>query len=111
MEEQVEVVARKSRRARKAWTAEERERIVAESRRPGVSVNEVAQSHGLNPSLLSSWRGKAGSRPKPGRAEFLPVRVSDRADGVIEIDVASRCVRVRGRVDGATLRDVLAAVQ
>lgn len=111
MEEQVKGVAKKGRRTRKAWAAEERERIVAESRQPGVSVNEVAQRHGLHPSLLSSWRGKPASRSKPSRAEFLPVRVSDPLEGVIEIDVVSGCVRVRGRVDGVMLREVLAAVR
>lgn len=111
MEEQLKSVAKKGRRARKVWPTEERERIVAESRQPGVSVNEVAQRYGLNPSLLSSWRGKAAKRPKASKAEFLPVRLSEPPEGVIEIDVVSRCVRVRGRVDGAMLRDVLAAVR
>ena len=111
MEEQAKVVAKKARRVRQVWSTEARERIVAESRLPGVSVNEVARRHGVNPSLLSSWRGKPASGSKPSRAEFLPVRVSVAQEGVIEIDVASGCVRVRGRVDGAMLREVLAAVR
>jgi transposase len=95
------------RRTMRRFTAEQRAQMVAETMVAGASVREVAQRHGVRPNLLSYWRG----RPGAGAAGFAAVRVSAPAaiaDGVIEIDLASGCVRVRGRVDGAPLREVLA---
>ncbi len=47
----------------------------------------------------------AGTKNAP---QFAAVRV-DRlsTEGVIEIDLASRCIRVRGILDAAMLREVL----
>ncbi len=104
----------KQRRARGQWSVEQRAMMVAESRAPGASVNEVAQRHGVRPALLSAWRGRraSGSAPGSSRVRFAAVRVNAAGgDGVIEIDLPSGCVRVRGIVDGAMLREVLAAVR
>jgi transposase len=62
MEDQNSGSVRKVRRARGKWTAEQREQMVTESRRPGASVNEVARRHGVRSALLSAWRRKAASR-------------------------------------------------
>jgi hypothetical protein len=44
--------------------------------------------------------------------KFASVQLSAvPADGVIEIDLHAGCVRVRGRVDGTVLREVLAAAR
>lgn len=114
MESQSGGPVRKARRARGKWTVEQREQMVAESRQSGASVIEVAQRHGVRAALLSAWRRKAASRsaPKPAALRFAAVRVSAAAsEGVIEIDLSSRCVRVHGIVDGAMLREVLAAAR
>ncbi len=42
-----------TRRRRGTWTAQQRRRIVADSRVVGAVVQEVAQRHGVRPSLLS----------------------------------------------------------
>jgi transposase len=105
---------RTTRRPRGRWTAEQREQMVAESRQPGASVNEVAQRHGVRAALLSAWRRRAASRlvPKSPGMGFAVVQVSAAAsEGVIEIDLSSRCVRVRGIVDGAMLREAVAAAR
>jgi transposase-like protein len=99
---------------RGSWTKDQKRQIVAESQVAGADLAEIAQRHGLRVALLSSWRrqwarsGKGG----PKAAKFAAVRVSAPSmDGVIEIDLAGGCVRVRGIVDAQMLREVLAAAR
>ncbi len=104
---------RKRRTVRK-FTAEQRRRAVAESLVPGASVRAVAQRHGVRPNLLSYWRKQLGAS---GAATFSAVQMKGAAPalsevrskaGVIEIDLASHCIRVHGIVDATMLREVLA---
>ena len=103
---------------------------------PGVSVAAIAMEHGINANLLFGWRkaylrsqGDAptdrmgGSMP----ATLLPVEVVASSNlvappatpasrgagspGSIEIELAGARVRVRGAVDEANLRSVLAALR
>ena len=99
-------------RRRGKWTAQQRRRIVADSRVAGASRQEVAQRHGVRANLLSAWRRQdvASRARKP--VKFAAVKVSAAPlDGSIEIDLVGGCVRVRGMVDGRMLREVLAAAR
>jgi transposase len=110
---------RKERTVRK-FTVEQRTRAVAESLQPGASVRAVAERHGVRPNLLSYWRRRARVAASPTRSDadaatrFVRVAVdpavADARDdhGVIEIDLRRGCVRIRGIVDAAMLREVLA---
>jgi transposase len=103
----------KARRGK--WTEEQRRRIVAASRVAGASIQEVAHRHGVRPNLLSAWRGQAAKRPTvAAKVQFAAVRVNAAlppAPGSIEIDLNGGCIRVRGIVDAAMLREVLAAAR
>ena len=108
-EEQATAKARRGK-----WTEQQRRRIVADSRVAGASIQEVAHRHGVRPNLLSAWRRQTGKPKVAAKAQFAAVRVSaaiPAREGSIEIDFNGGCVRVRGVVDAAMLREVLAAAR
>jgi transposase len=104
---------RVAKRPRGKWTAQQRRRIVADSRVAGASIQEVARRHGVRANLLSAWRRRPEQSTQAVKeVKFAAVRVSAApADGSIEIDLVAGCVRVRGIVDGTMLREVLAAAR
>lgn len=62
-------------------TIEEKARIVAEMRAPGVSVAEVARRHEVNANQVFAWRrladqGLLRSSASDGAVQLLPVKVS-----------------------------------
>lgn len=110
--------AAKPRTVRGKWTAQQRQEIVAATLVTGASVNEVAERYGVRANLISAWRRKharatkaAGGASKPARFAAVRVIRTSANDGVIEIDLANRCIRVRGIVDARMLREVLAATR
>ena len=73
-------------RHRRTWPDEVKARIVAETLRPGVTVNEVAARHGLQANHLSSWRSlaRAGKLVLPapeGSVEFAAMIVAPPGEG------------------------------
>ena len=118
MEQQGERLAATNGAAKKAprgsWTLAQKRQIVAESHAAGANVAEVAQHHGVRPALLSSWRRQVARMAEAAKkpAKFAAVRVNAAlVEGVIEIDLAGGCVRIRGIVDAQMLREVLAATR
>jgi len=116
-------------RRRKHDEAFKRE-LVERSLQPGASVAAIAQDNAINANLLFNWRrlhlrrgGSTIATTSPAPT-LLPVTVQEpvatacksaaapsRApSGVIEIDIGSARVRVRGVVDEATVRWVLQAL-
>jgi transposase-like protein len=99
---------------RGSWTLAQKRQIVAELYAAGANAAEVAQRHGVRPALLASWRRQATRMATSSKkvAKFAAVRVvTAPSEGMIEIDLASGCVRVRGIVDAGMLREVLAAAR
>ena len=115
---------------RRAWSAEEKARIVAESYDGGDSVSAVARRHALTPQQLFGWRRATrrpvnDASPADGGPVFAPLIVEAaqdsaettlapvRASGppVIEIVIGAASVRVSRGIDAATLATVLRAVK
>ena len=68
--ERVEIVTRGERR--RSYTPEDKARLLAETAEPGTRVLEVAQRHGISPSLLHRWRREAEGRPPRRSTRPLP---------------------------------------
>jgi len=67
------------RRKRRKWSDEEKARIIAQTRVPGVSVPEVAHRYDLNTNMIFKWirdpRYNCVSDNEPEALSFLPVEV------------------------------------
>ena len=108
---------------RRAWTAAQKLRIVAESYGAGETVSAVARRHGMTPQQLFGWRRAAAPVTGEHRPAFAPVIVEgapSRASVVpplagsgsaIEIVIGATTVRVPPGADVATLQAVLCAVK
>ena len=119
---------------RRAWSDEDKARIVAEIVTSGDSVSGVARRHGLSPQQLFGWRRQVReSQPELSRAEelaFVPavvdaplsapsVRRQRRAQhckaeagaGIIEVEIGGVTVRVDRGADAKTVMVVLRALK
>jgi transposase len=112
-------------RRRRAWSDDEKARIVAESADPDVNISEVARRNGVSRGLLTVWRRLArvsstdvepfvrlqieGSVAEEGTVAsgLTPAMVDDR----IEIQIGDATVRVPVGVDAKTLTNVVAALR
>ncbi|KKB79256.1 transposase [Devosia soli] len=57
MDAPLELLTNSGRRRRnRQWPDAVKARIVAETLRPGATISEVAERHGLKPNHISSWR-------------------------------------------------------
>ena len=114
----VEVIT--SVESRRRWSREEKERLVAASFEPGVSISEVARSAGIHVSQLFRWRKDLCDRVDAGSSQLVPVEIvaaaatpavgapassavpgrRRRKSGIIEIELGGgRRIRVDRDVD------------
>ena len=114
-------------RRRRAWTADEKLAIIAESFSSTTSISDVARRHQLNRNQLFQWRGqfRRGELGEPAMMSFLPVRIAEPShpaasaptlggrpdEPVVEVVIGAATVRIAPSVDDVTLRRVLAAVR
>jgi transposase len=116
---------------RRAHTAEFRAHVVAESLAAGSRVQDVAERHGICPSLIYRWRrGIDPGTARGSSVRLLPVSLADAPDetepsqpqprrpvmergtGSIEIELAGDVrVRVDDTVSLATLRRVMSVLR
>ena len=107
---------------RKHRSVEERRRIVEQSLGAGVSVANVARSHGIRSNQVFYWRklyreGQLGSRTD---VQLVPVKVAnDRSvetvkeddflprSGTLKIKLLKGTLRVAGNVDVVVLRTAI----
>jgi transposase len=103
-------------KARRKFSAEQRQSIVEECFVPGASVSEVGLRHGINNSQLFKWRRQylAAKAALPKPAALIPVMIEappvpveapgsspevDLAGGSIEIELSGARIRLHGSVD------------
>ena len=108
----IDRVAQRTRRKMRRFTVEQRQQMVAESFVAGASVREVAARYGVHANQLSTWRTQSSKKqtvaPTAKPIRFAAVRVASTiSDGIIEMDLTSCCIRVRGEVSAAMLREVM----
>jgi transposase len=105
---------------RRAWTAEQKAGIVAESYADGVTVSAVARRHGLTPQQLFAWRRQAqqvGTADAMSGLAFAPVVVTAPVGAAlaggppIEVVMGALTVRVPAGADLPTLQTVLRAAR
>lgn len=107
------------RRHRRFWSDEDKRRIVAQARSPGVSVSVVARRYDVNANLVFKWlRDPRYRRPVDEAVSFLPVKITpDRPEPVAEAPASSATVeielacgtrlRVDARIDETSLTRVI----
>lgn len=122
------------RGGRREFSDDFKQRIVAETCKPGASVSAVAKKYRITTSLLFRWRAALGAEPLPQRATFLPVRVVgdpmpvstemlpapamappvivERAAPGIEVElIGGRRVRFDRGTDAETVKQVVAMLE
>lgn len=113
------------RRRNRQWPDEVKARIVAETLRPGATVSEVADRHGLKANHVSSWRTLARNGklvlPAPEDAVEFATLMVDPVDEALaaaepaassgpEIMVGSMIIRLEPGASGSRIASVVHAL-
>jgi len=90
-------------RARRHWSVESKRALVGQTLQPGETVSGVARRHGINPSMLFSWRKRFRDDPavreQTAAIDFaaiavpapnsLPAQSSASSDARVDVEFAS----------------------
>ena len=111
---------------RRAWSHEDKGRIVADSFAAGANVSAVARRYGLRPQQVYAWRrlarGGGLALPAAEGLGFVPVVAAESEPapsvtsasmpaGIVEIEIAEAVIRAAPGGDWRHLREVLRAVK
>ena len=117
---------------RRAWSAEDKAQVVAETLNEGESVSAVARRHGLSPQQLFGWRQARQSAAEAENTvpQFVPAVIEaapparvvprqrqkrsrhvDQISGLIEVEIAGVTVRVGRGADAKTVAAVIRALK
>ena len=115
---------------RRAWTAEEKAAIVAESVEDDAVVSHVARRHGLTPQQVFAWRRQArrGTEVDVATPAFTPIvvaapsrarlpdvggadRTGDARPHSIELDIGGSSVWVWPGAEVAMVRAIIGALK
>ncbi|MBV9517041.1 MAG: transposase [Hyphomicrobiales bacterium] len=105
-----------SAQKRRFWSADAKQRIVAETMEPDSTMAEVARRHGVNPNLLFTWRRQAKRKASAdaGLVELVPVVVApEPAAPVSRVEivlVGGERILVDADVDAGALARIVRAL-
>ena len=97
---------------RRAYTLEEKRRIVGEASARGASVAEVARVHGLNANLVFTWRRQHQQgvlEEHTRQAKLLPVEVRKPAPAGVQAQELGK-VRDEGRIEIVLGEDIRVSI-
>ncbi len=85
------------KRRRRIWEDDEKRRIVAQTRVPGVSVSQVARRYDVNANMVFKWlRDPRFKPPEDELPSFLPVEIlPDASPGAAMADGAAAALDSR----------------
>jgi transposase-like protein len=95
---------------RKQYTAEQRERLVADVRKTGESVRVVAERLGVTASSAYLWMKEAGAAASSAPVFARVVRATPPAGRSLVLEVGRARVRVETGFDADLLREVVSAL-
>jgi transposase-like protein len=106
------VLRRPTRGMRKRYTAEQREKLVAEVRATGARASEVAKRMGVTPSTAYLWmKAVAPAASAPVFARVVPAQSTAPVPARrIVLEVGGAKLHVESDFDPALLRQVVAAL-
>jgi transposase len=118
----LEVISGTGRRRR--FSDEFRARVIEETLAPDAVVSQIARRHGLTPQQVFTWRRQARDASRQNAANaalFVPavmderpasgITGTERACGMIEIELGGSVIRVGRGADADTVAAVIAALK